>query len=186
MGLSFERALTLVLDTTGRVVVTGMGKSGHVSAKIAATLASTGTPAFFVHPAEASHGDLGMVTPDDLVLALSWSGETAELQHIVEHSRRLGIPVIAVTSRAASTLARAADLVLLLPGVEEACPLGLAPTTSTLVQLTLGDALAVALLERRGFTHDDFGRIHPGGVLGASTAPVRDGQSLLAWIAYPV
>ena len=151
-----------------------MGKSGHIGAKIAATLASTGTPAFFVHPAEASHGDLGMITPDDVVLALSWSGETAELRSIVFYSRRFRVPFIAVTSRADSTLARSADVVLELPKVEEACPHGLAPTTSTLIQLALGDALAIALLEQRGFTADDFFKFHPGGSLGANLQHVRD------------
>jgi arabinose-5-phosphate isomerase len=151
-----------------------MGKSGHVSAKIAATLASTGTPAFFVHPAEASHGDLGMITRDDVVLALSWSGETAELKNIIVHAKRFRVPFIAATAGAQSTLAQAADIVLLLPKVEEACPHGLAPTTSTLIQMALGDALAITLLERHGFTADEFLRLHPGGTLGASLAHVRD------------
>jgi arabinose-5-phosphate isomerase len=135
---------------------------------------STGTPAFFVHPAEASHGDLGMITPDDVILALSWSGETAELRNIVFYSRRFRVPLIAVTSRADSTLARAADVALTMPRVEEACPHGLAPTTSTLTQLALGDALAIALLERGGFTADEFLKFHPGGSLGATLAHVRD------------
>ena len=170
----FQAALDLIAGAAGRVIVTGMGKSGHIGAKIAATLASTGTPAFFVHPAEASHGDLGMITPDDVVLALSWSGETAELRSIVFYSRRFRVPFIAVTSRADSTLARSADVVLELPKVEEACPHGLAPTTSTLIQLALGDALAIALLEQRGFTADDFFKFHPGGSLGANLQHVRD------------
>jgi arabinose-5-phosphate isomerase len=171
---SFASALDLIANANGRVIVTGMGKSGHVGAKIAATLASTGTPAFFVHPAEASHGDLGMITPDDVILALSWSGETAELRSIVFYSRRFRVPFVAVTSRADSTLARSADIVLQLPKVEEACPHGLAPTTSTLIQLALGDALAIALLEHRGFTADDFFKFHPGGSLGGSLQHVRD------------
>ena len=167
-------ACELIVEAEGRVIVTGMGKSGHIGAKIAATLASTGTPAFFVHPAEASHGDLGMITTDDVVLALSWSGETAELRSIVFYSRRFRVPFIAVTSRADSTLARSADVALILPQVEEACPHGLAPTTSTLIQLALGDALAIALLEARGFTADDFFKFHPGGSLGANLQHVRD------------
>jgi arabinose-5-phosphate isomerase len=174
LGQSFDEACDLILAAEGRVIVTGMGKSGHIGAKIAATLASTGTPAFFVHPAEASHGDLGMITPDDVILALSWSGETAELRNIVFYSRRFRVPLIAVTSRADSTLARAADVALTMPRVEEACPHGLAPTTSTLTQLALGDALAIALLERGGFTADEFLKFHPGGSLGATLAHVRD------------
>jgi arabinose-5-phosphate isomerase len=144
-----------------------MGKSGHVGRKIAATLASTGTPAFFVHPAEASHGDLGMVTADDVILALSWSGETTELSDIIHFSRRFSVPLVAITSKPDSTLARAADVALVLPRAEEACPHGLAPTTSTVMQLSVGDALAVALLESRGFTARDFREFHPGGKLGA-------------------
>jgi arabinose-5-phosphate isomerase len=151
-----------------------MGKSGHIGAKIAATLASTGTPAFFVHPAEASHGDLGMIANEDVIIALSWSGETTELRNIVFYSRRFRVPLIVVTSRAESTLARSSDVALILPRVEEACPHGLAPTTSALIQLALGDALAIALLERRGFTADDFFMFHPGGTLGANLAHVRD------------
>ncbi len=170
----FEAALKLIIDAPGRVIVTGMGKSGHIGAKVAATLASTGTPAFFVHPAEASHGDLGMITPDDVVVGLSWSGETAELRNIVFYSRRFRVPFIAVTSRAESTLATSADIALIMPKVEEACPHGLAPTTSTLIQLALGDALAIALLESRGFTADDFFKFHPGGSLGANLQHVRD------------
>jgi arabinose-5-phosphate isomerase len=151
-----------------------VGKSGHIGAKIAATLASTGTPAFFVHPAEANHGDLGMIDRDDAILAMSWSGETSELKGIVAYSRRFSIPLIAITSGESSALARAADIVLLLPRAPEACPHGLAPTTSTLMQLVLGDALAVALLEARGFTPDHFRTLHPGGQLGASLTQVRD------------
>jgi arabinose-5-phosphate isomerase len=170
----FASAIEVIRNATGRVIVTGIGKSGHVARKVAATLASTGTPAQFVHPAEASHGDLGMVRPDDIVLALSWSGETVELKSLVEYSRRFRIPLIAITARPASTLARESDVVLILPEVPEACPHGLAPTTSTLMQLALGDALAIALLEARGFTPEDFRIFHPGGRLGASLHFVRD------------
>jgi arabinose-5-phosphate isomerase len=170
----FARAVSLLSGTTGRVVVTGMGKSGHVARKIAATLASTGTPALFVHPAEASHGDLGMIVVGDSVLALSNSGETPELADLVEHSRRFGLPLVAITGRAESTLARAADIALVLPAAPEACPMGLAPTTSTTMQMALGDALAVALLTRRGFTAADFRVFHPGGRLGTRLSRVRD------------
>jgi arabinose-5-phosphate isomerase len=164
----FADTVNIVSALGGRVVVTGVGKSHHIGSKIAATLASTGTPAFFVHPAEANHGDLGMITRDDAILALSWSGESAELQGIVRYSRRFKIPLIAVTSNDASTLGREADVVLALPKVAEACPHGLAPTTSTLMQLVIGDALAVALLEAKGFTPNNFRDYHPGGKLGAS------------------
>ena len=163
----FTHAVDLLAGASGRVVVSGMGKSGHVARKIAATLASTGTPALFVHPAEASHGDLGMIVAGDVVLALSNSGETPELAAILAHARRFALPIIAVT-------ARAADIVLLLPVVAEACPMGLAPTTSTVMQMALGDALAVALLTRRGFTAADFRQFHPGGRLGARLRRVRD------------
>ncbi len=166
LGRSFLRVVDLIAGLSGRVVVSGMGKSGHVGRKIAATLASTGTPSMFVHPAEASHGDLGMVLEGDAVLALSNSGETAELADLVAHSRRFGLPLLAITGRSASTLATAADIVLLLPQAAEACPMGLAPTTSTTMQMALGDALAVTLLRRRGFTARDFGVFHPGGRLG--------------------
>lgn len=166
LGDDFVAACQLCLDTPGRIVVTGMGKSGHVSNKIAATLASTGTPAFFMHPAEASHGDLGMITTSDAVLALSNSGETPELADIVAYSRRIAIPLIAIVGRDRSALASTADLALVLPDRPEACPLGLAPTTSTTSMMALGDALAVALLERRGFDSDEFGLLHPGGRLG--------------------
>jgi len=159
---------------SGRVVVSGVGKSGHIGRKIAATLASTGTPSFFVHPAEASHGDLGMVTRDDVILAISWSGETVELRAIVEFSRRFGNSLIAVTAVPDSSLARQADLVLVLPEATEACPHGLAPTTSTMMQMALGDALAIALLETRGFTAEEFHKFHPGGRLGAKFNFVRD------------
>ena len=155
-----------MLQVSGRAVVMGIGKSGHIGRKIAATLASTGTPAFFVHPAEASHGDLGMVTPQDLVLAISNSGESTELTAILPMLRRLGVPLVAMTGGAQSTLARHADIVLDSSVEREACPLNLAPTTSTTVQLALGDALAVALLDARGFRAEDFARSHPGGALG--------------------
>ena len=170
----FREAVGLIGGIARRLIVTGIGKSGHIGAKLAATLASTGTPSFFVHPVEANHGDLGMIGRDDVILALSWSGETAELQGIVSYSRRFAIPLIAMTSGERSALARAADIVLLLPKVQEACPHGLAPTTSTLMQLALGDAIAVALLEARGFTATDFKTFHPGGKLGASLSHVGD------------
>ncbi len=175
----FVQAVTLLegragAHTNGRVVVSGMGKSGHVARKIAATLASTGTPAMFVHPGEASHGDLGMIMATDAVLALSNSGETAELADLVAHSRRFGLPLVAITGRAGSTLALAADVALILPSAPEACPMGLAPTTSTTMQLALGDAIAVALLTRRGFGPADFRVFHPGGKLGAQLRRVRD------------
>ena len=173
LGRPFATAVELIRAATGRVIVSGMGKSGHIGHKIAATLASTGTPAFFVHPAEASHGDLGMVTRDDVILALSWSGETAELKNLIDYSRRFRIGLIAVTAEADSTLGRAADVVLTLPQAREACPHNLAPTTSSLMQLALGDALAIALLESRGFTAMDFRDLHPGGRLGAALTFVR-------------
>ncbi|SEM74836.1 KpsF/GutQ family sugar-phosphate isomerase [Halomonas caseinilytica] len=162
----FERACELILACPGRVVVTGMGKSGHIGGKIAATLASTGTPAFFVHPGEASHGDLGMITPGDVVLALSHSGETAEVTALLPLLKRLGTPLISMTGRPASTLGRHADAHLYAGVEREACPLDLAPTSSTTAALALGDALAVALLESRGFTAEDFALSHPGGSLG--------------------
>ena len=174
LGQSFTAAVNLIRGASGRVIVTGMGKSGHVSHKIAATLASTGTPAFFVHPSEASHGDLGMITPDDVIMALSWSGETAELKDLTNYSRRFKIGLIAVTAFPESTLAQAADVVLSLPQAREACPHNLAPTTSTLMQQALGDALAIALLESRGFTALKFAELHPGGRLGALLKFVRD------------
>ncbi|TJV45994.1 MAG: SIS domain-containing protein, partial [Mesorhizobium sp.] len=146
----FARAVDIVSHIAGRVIVTGVGKSGHIGSKIAATLASTGTPAFFVHSAEANHGDLGMIARDDAIIAISWSGESRELKGIIAYSRRFSIPLIAVTAGERSALARAADVVLLLPRASEACPHGLAPTTSTLLQLVIGDALAIALLEARG------------------------------------
>lgn len=168
------RALDILAGVTGRVIVTGMGKSGHVARKIAATFASTGTPAQFVHPAEASHGDLGMVTPRDAVLALSNSGETFEMADIVNYTRRWSIPLIAITARAGSTLAAAADVTLLLPNVGEAGSMAIAPTTSTTMMLALGDALAVALLERKGFSAEDFHALHPGGKLGQRLMRVAD------------
>ena len=166
LGTSFPRTVQAMLRCKGRVVVMGMGKSGHVGRKIAATLASTGTPALFVHPAEASHGDLGMVTPGDIVLAISNSGESDELAAIVPAIKRLGITLVVMTGRADSSLAQHADLVLSSAVDQEACPLNLAPTASTTAQMALGDALAVALLEARGFREEDFARSHPGGSLG--------------------
>ena len=171
---AFTRALDTLAGIEGRVVVTGMGKSGHVGRKIAATLASTGTPSFFVHPGEASHGDLGMITRADAVIALSNSGETNELSDVVAFTRRFAIPLIGVTRRANSSLAEQSDIALILPAAPEACPLGLAPTTSTTMTLALGDALAVALLERRGFTASDFKDLHPGGQLGRALLKVTD------------
>ncbi len=170
----FAAAVERLAACTGRVVVSGMGKSGHVGRKIASSLASTGTPALFVHPGEASHGDLGMIVPGDAVLALSNSGETAELADLVAHARRFGLPLVAITRQPDSALARAADVLLVLPAAAEACPMGLAPTTSTTMQLALGDALAVALLTRRGFTATDFSQFHPGGKLGAQLRRVSD------------
>ena len=180
---SLDGAFTAAVDrieslsirkTGGRVIVSGMGKSGHIARKIAATLASTGTPAQFVHPAEASHGDLGMITAADVVVCLSNSGETPELNDLVAHAKRFEIPLIAIVGRAASTLAQAADIALILPNAPEACTLGLAPTTSTTMMLALGDALAVALLERKGFTAEDFQVLHPGGKLGKALIKVSE------------
>ncbi|MBM4191508.1 MAG: KpsF/GutQ family sugar-phosphate isomerase [Gammaproteobacteria bacterium] len=166
LGSAFATACRICLDCRGRVVVTGIGKSGHIAGKIAATLSSTGTPAFFMHPAEASHGDLGMITRDDIVLALSNSGETPELLALLAPIARLGVPLIALTGNASSTLAREARAHLDVGVAEEACPLNLAPTASTTATLAMGDALAVALLDSRGFTAEDFARSHPGGSLG--------------------
>ena len=174
LGPRFVAAVDTIRAARGRVIVTGMGKSGHVARKIAATLASTGTPAFFVHAADASHGDLGMITSDDVMLVLSWSGETEELKDLINYSRRFRIALIAITVNADSTLGKSADIVLVLPHAREACPHNLAPTTSSLMQLALGDALAIALLESRGFTAVDFGVFHPGGKLGAALKFVRD------------
>lgn len=174
LGGAFARAVELIAGATGRVIVTGMGKSGHVGRKLAATFASTGTPAFFVHPGEASHGDLGMITPNDVILALSWSGETVELRDMLHYATRFRVPLVALTARAESALGEAADVKLVLPQATEACPHGLAPTTSTTMQIVMGDALAVALLESRKFTPTDFKRFHPGGKLGAVLSFVRD------------
>jgi arabinose-5-phosphate isomerase len=174
LGDSLVAAVALIRGARGRIIVTGMGKSGHIGRKIAATLASTGTPAFFVHPGEASHGDLGMITADDVIMALSWSGETVELKDLIDYSRRFRIGLIAITANAASTLGAAADVALELPQAREACPHNLAPTTSSLMQLALGDALAIALLETRGFTALDYQILHPGGKLGAMLRFVRD------------
>lgn len=171
---SFARAVSLILETRGRVIVSGMGKSGHIGRKIAATLASTGTPAQFVHPAEASHGDLGMVTEADVALVLSNSGETPELADLIAHTRRFSIPLIGVASRPESSLIRACDVALILPRAPEACGTGIVPTSSTTMTLALGDALAVALMEHRAFTPDHFRLFHPGGKLGAKLLKVRD------------
>jgi arabinose-5-phosphate isomerase len=174
LGESFAAAVSLLMSAKGRVIVSGMGKSGHVARKIAATFASTGTPAHFVHPAEASHGDLGMVAQGDVLIVLSNSGETSELADIVAHSRRFGIPLIAVAGREGSTLMRQADVAILLPDVPEACETGIVPTTSTTMTLALGDALAIALMEHRAFTPEHFRMFHPGGKLGARLLKVRD------------
>lgn len=167
LGATFEKAVGILAGAQGRVIVSGIGKSGHVGQKLAATFASTGTPAFFVHPSEASHGDLGMITGDDAIVALSWSGETVELASIITYAGRFAVPLIAITSSATSALGKQATVVLELPKAKEACPHGLAPTTSTTMQLAMGDALAVALLEAKGFTAHDFKVFHPGGKLGA-------------------
>ncbi|MGR3249340.1 MAG: KpsF/GutQ family sugar-phosphate isomerase [Paracoccus sp. (in: a-proteobacteria)] len=174
LGAEFSRAVEMILAVRGRVIVSGMGKSGHVGRKIAATLASTGTPAQFVHPAEASHGDLGMVTQADLALVLSNSGETPELADLIAHTRRFRIPLIGVAARPQSTLMRQADLALVLPAAPEACGNGIVPTTSTTMTLALGDALAIALMEHREFTPEHFRTFHPGGKLGARLAKVGD------------
>lgn len=174
VNAQFSAAIDLILKAQGRVIVSGMGKSGHVARKIAATMASTGTPAQFVHPGEASHGDLGMITPQDAVLLLSNSGEVHELADLIEYTRRYGVPMAAITSKAQSTLARNADVALILPPAKEACPMGLAPTTSTTMMMALGDALAVALMERRGFTQDQYRVFHPGGHLGRKLVRVAD------------
>jgi arabinose-5-phosphate isomerase len=173
LGAAFASAADLIEAAGGNVIVTGMGKSGHVGRKVAATLASTGTPSHFVHPGEASHGDLGMIRDNDVVLALSWSGETPELSDIVAYTRRFGVRLIAITSRRDSALGSAADVGLILPASQEACPNGLAPTTSTTMQMVAGDALAVLLLERRGFTSIDFQKFHPCGKLGARLSKAR-------------
>jgi arabinose-5-phosphate isomerase len=174
LGSAFAAAVGLILEAKGRVIVTGLGKSGHVARKIAATFASTGTPAFFVHSAEASHGDLGMITADDVIVALSWSGEQPEMKNLITYAKRFRIALIAMTAEPESTLSKAADVALTLPKAREACPHNLAPTTSSLMLLALGDALAIALLEGRGFTSVDFSVLHPGGKLGAMLKYVRD------------
>jgi arabinose-5-phosphate isomerase len=174
LGDEFAAAVELLANAKGRVIISGMGKSGHIGNKIAATMASTGTPASFVHPAEASHGDLGMITQNDVVLALSWSGGTQELASLLNYAKRFAIPLVAITSAADSLLGQAADICLTLPKAKEACPNGLAPTTSTTMQLALGDALAVALLERHNFSPADFKNFHPGGKLGANLSHVAD------------
>ena len=168
------RTVAAILAMRGRLIVAGMGKSGHVGRKLAATFASTGTPAHFVHPAEASHGDLGMIRGEDVLLLLSWSGETRELSDLLAHAKRFGVPILALTGAAEGTLARRADVALVLPRAAEACPMGLAPTTSTMLQMAMGDALAVAALEARGFTAEDFRGFHPGGKLGAALSTVED------------
>jgi arabinose-5-phosphate isomerase len=174
LGALFNAAAELIRNAKGRLIVTGLGKSGHIGRKVAATFASTGTPAFFVHAAEASHGDLGMITADDVILALSWSGEQPEMRNLITYAARFRIPLIAITAERESTLAKAADFALTLPKAREACPHNLAPTTSSLMMLALGDALAIALLEGRGFTSVDFSVLHPGGKLGAMLKYTRD------------
>ncbi|MEP5009957.1 SIS domain-containing protein, partial [Roseobacter sp.] len=174
LGQEFADAVELLMSVRGRVIVSGMGKSGHIARKIAATFASTGTPAHFVHPAEASHGDLGMMTQGDVVLVLSNSGETPELADLVAYTRRFDIPLIGVASRAESTMIRQCDIGLILPQADEACGTGIVPTSSTTMTLALGDALAVAIMEHRQFTPEHFREFHPGGKLGARLARVRD------------
>ncbi len=174
LGADFTRAVGLILAVKGRVIVSGMGKSGHIARKIAATLSSTGTPAYFVHPAEASHGDMGAITHQDALLLLSWGGETAELSDLITYAKRHGLPLIAIGANPDSTLIKAADVKLLLPRAPESCPMGLAPTTSTTMMLSLGDALAVALMERKGFSPDQYRDFHPGGSLGRALVRVSD------------
>ncbi len=174
LGNSVAKTIQLITELKGRVIVTGLGKSGHVAKKIAATLASTGTPALFVHAGEAGHGDLGMITQEDVIIALSWSGETSELAPIIAYASRFKVPLIAMTSGSSSTLATAADIVLLLPNVKEACPNNLAPTTSALLQMSLGDILAMTLLDFRGFSPIDYKVFHPGGRLGANLKQVSE------------
>ncbi len=173
IGLEFINTVNAILNTTGRVILTGMGKSGHIANKISSTFASTGTTSHFVHPAEASHGDLGMITNKDLIIALSNSGDTKELYDILTYSKRNGIKIIGITSKANSTLARNSSIALILPKCEEACPLGLAPTTSTTMMLVLGDAIATTVLKRKGFSAQDFGSLHPGGKLGQQLLTVN-------------
>ena len=174
LSAEIDAAIALLLGMDGRLIVTGLGKSGHVGTKLAATFSSTGTPAYFLHPAEASHGDLGMVQESDVILALSWSGETRELSDVLGYAKRRGVPMIALTGNAESTLAEAAHVSLVLPKVREACPHNLAPTTSTLLQMAMGDALAIALLEARGFSEESFHGFHPGGSLGAALKSVGE------------
>ena len=174
LGTCFAAAVELVRNAKGRLIVTGLGKSGHIGRKVAATFASTGTPAFFVQAAEAGHGDLGMITADDVILALSWSGEQPEMKTLITYAKRFRIALIAMTADGESTLSKAADVALTLPKAREACPHNLAPTTSSLMLLALGDALAIALLEGRGFTSVDFSVLHPGGKLGAMLKYIRD------------
>jgi len=174
LGPEFTHAVDVLLAAKGRVIVSGIGKSGHIARKIAATLASTGTPAHFVHPSEASHGDLGELTRHDVVVVLSWGGETNELSDLIQYAKRFRIPLIGMGSNPESTLLKAADVALVLPKVREACPHGLAPTTSTTMMLVLGDALALALMERRDFSADDYRNIHPGGSLGRALIRVGD------------
>ena len=174
LGSSLTQALDLMQSASGRVILTGMGKSGHIAQKIAASLASTGTPSFFVHPAEASHGDLGMITADDIVIAISNSGESKELVDILNYSKRFGIKLIAITKNPESSLGKAGDVVLKLPSSREACPLGLAPTSSTTATLVLGDILTVAMIERNGFSKEQFNQRHPGGKLGSVLQKVSD------------
>jgi len=174
LSAALDDALTLISEMKGRLIVAGVGKSGLIGRKLAATFSSTGTPAYFVHPAEASHGDLGMIQAQDVVMLLSWSGETKELSDLLGYARRFGVPVISITGGAKSTLARSSDAPLVLPKVAEACPHNLAPTTSTLLQLAIGDALAITLLKMKGFTEESFRDFHPGGKLGAALTPVCD------------
>src|SRR5450631_4135285 len=174
LGAAFTAAADLIRNAKGRLIVTGLGKSGHIGRKVAATFASTGTPAFFVHAAEASHGDLGMITADDVILALSWSGEQPEMKNLITYAKRFRIALVAMTAERDSTLSQAADVALTLPKAREACPHNLAPSTSSLMLLALGDALAIALLEGRGFTSVDFSVLHPGGKLGAMLKYTRD------------
>lgn len=182
LAAKFTSAIKILSSAHGRIIVTGMGKSGHIGQKVAATFASTGTPSYFVHPSEASHGDLGMITKNDVILAFSWSGETAELSNIINYAKRFSVPLISVTSKNESTLALASEVALTLPRAQEACPHGLAPTTSTTLQLAVGDAMAIALLESKGFSAQDFKIFHPGGQLGARLKFVSDimhqGESL--------
>jgi arabinose-5-phosphate isomerase len=173
-GANLDSALELISSMQGRLILTGLGKSGHIAAKLAATFSSTGTPAYFLHPAEASHGDLGMVQPSDVILALSWSGETRELSDVIGYSKRRGVPLISLTSDRESTLAKASDVAIVLPKVREACPHNLAPTTSTMLQLVMGDALAIALLQKKGFSEESFHGFHPGGSLGSALKRVRE------------